>query len=99
MIYKVITLDIRSDKWYDFSSEMVAWYHNLEDAIKCVETNACDIQDCAYNYAMISSSEEGCYGFNDEELYWYRWNKEPYKWVQISLNERPKACEQLHIIG
>ncbi len=99
MIYKVITLDVRSDKWYDFSSEMAAWYITLEDAIKCVETNACDIQDCAYNYVMISSSEEGCYGLNDKELYWYKWNKDQEKWIQISLVERPKACDSCLIVG
>lgn len=99
MIYKVITLDIRSDKWYDFSSEMAAWYHTLEDAIRCVETNACDIQDCAYNYAMISSSEEGCYGLQDKELYWYKWDRESEKWFQISLEERPKACDSCLIVG
>lgn len=99
MIYKVITLSVRSDKWYDFSSELAAWYHKLDSAIKCVETNACDIQDCAYNYVMISSSKEGCYGLYDEELFWYKWNKDQEKWIQISLDERPVACKQLHIIG
>lgn len=99
MIYKVITLNIRSDKWYDFSSEMAAWYHTLDDAIKCVETDACDIQDCAYNYAMISSSEEGCYGLYDKELYWYKWNEDSEKWIQISLDERPKACDSCLIVG
>lgn len=98
-IYKVITLDIRSDKWMDFSSEMSAWYYLLDDAISCVETNACDIQDHAYNYALISSSREGCYGLYDEELYWYKWNKDSEKWVQISLDERPKACGSCHIVG
>ena len=99
LIYKVITLDIRSDKWMDFSSEMSAWYYLLEDAISCVENNACDIQDHAYNYALISSSREGCYGLYDKELYWYKWNKDQEKWIQISLDERPVACNQLHIIS
>lgn len=99
LIYKVITLDIRSDKWMDFSSEMSAWYYLLDDAISCVETNACDIQDHAYNYALISSSREGCYGLYDEELFWYKWNKDQEKWIQISLDERPKACDSCHIVG
>lgn len=99
LIYKVITLDVRSDKWYDFSSEMAAWYHSLDKAIFCVETNNCDIQDHTYNYALISSSKEGCYGLYDEELYWFKWNKSLDKWEQIDLDQRPKACKQIHIIG
>lgn len=98
-IYKVITLDVKSDKWYDFSSEMAAWYHSLDKAIFCVETNNCDIQDQVYNYALISSSKEGCYGLYDEELYWFKWNKSLDKWEQIDLDQRPKACKQIHIIG
>lgn len=98
-IYKVITLDVRSDKWYDFSSEMAAWYYYLEDAISCIENNNCDIQDHAYNYAFISSSREGCYGLYDEELFWYKWNKDQEKWIQISLDERPVACDNCHIAG
>lgn len=97
LIYKVITLNVRSDKWYDFSSELAAWYYYLEDAISCVENNACDIQDHAYNYALISSSREGCYGLDDKELYWYKWNKEQEKWIQIPLEERPECCNNLLI--
>ena len=97
-IYKVITLDVRSNKWCDFSSELAAWYYLLEDAVYCIENNSCDIQDHAYNYAFISSSREGCYGSYDNELYWYKWDSENKKWINISLDERPDACSHCLIV-
>lgn len=89
-IYKVITLSIR--KGLHPSHEMFGWYHKLEDAIKTVDCNSCDMQDHAFNYALISRSYEGAYGLRDEELQWYKWNYTNEKW---EICERPEACNGL----
>ena len=96
-IYKIHVFHIRSDNWHDFSHEMCAWYHKEKIARRAVLINACDIQDCAFNYAMISKSYQGCYGLNDVELAWFRWNKDKNHWEEISLDQRPKACANLLI--
>lgn len=96
-IYKVYVLDVRSDNWADFDTELCAWYHKETSAKKTVLNNACDIQDNAFNYAMISKSFQGCYGLNDTELYWFKWNSDERKWEEISLDQRPKACNQFCI--
>lgn len=96
-IYKIHVFDIRSDTWSDFSHEICAWFHKEKDARKTILINACDIQDHAYNYAMISKSYQGCYGLNDTELAWFKWNKEKDCWEEISLDQRPKACEHFQI--
>ena len=65
-IYKIMTLSIKSGE--RIVHEMFGWYHNEQDAINAVNFNSCDMQDHAFNYALISRSYEGAYGLNDEEI-------------------------------
>ena len=93
-IYKVITLSIREGERLP-SHEMFGWYYRVYDAYKAVETNACDMQDHAFNYALVSASYEGGYGLRDEELQWYKWNYTDEKWETC---ERPDACDGLMFV-
>ena len=83
-IYKVITLNIRKDSYP--SHEMFGWYHHFNEAALAVKKNSCDMQDNAFNYALISRSYPGAYGLNDEEIQWYKWNYTDEKWEKC---ERP----------
>lgn len=89
-IYKIHTFEIFKKQLH--SHEVFGWYHNLDSAILAVETNACDMQDRMFNYAMISCSYEGGYGLRDMDLQWYTWNYTNGKW---EMCERPKACDGL----
>ena len=89
-IYKVITLSIR--KGLHPSHEMFGWYHHLGAAALAVEQNALDMQDHAFNYALVSRSYQGGYGLSDEEIQWYEWNYTDGKW---EMCERPNACDGL----
>lgn len=93
-IYRVITLNIReSERWPNH--EMFGWYHSLLDALKAVETNACDMQDQVFNYALVSKSYQGGYGLRDQECAWFKWNYDNKKW---ELCERPEACNNLMFV-
>lgn len=93
-IYKVITLSIReNEKWP--THEMFGWYHTEENAKEAVACNSCNMQDLAFNYAMISRSYEGAYGLRDEELQWYKWNYTDEKWETC---KRPEACRNLMFV-
>lgn len=92
-IYKVITLSIREDERP--SHEMFGWYHNCSDAVWAVVNNALDMQDHAFNYALVSRSYQGGYGLNDEELQWYKWNYTDEKWEKC---ERPDVCDDLKFV-
>lgn len=93
-IYKVITLSIREGEILP-SHEMFGWYHHLGAAALAVEQNALDMQDHAFNYALVSASYEGGYGLRDEEIQWYEWNYTDEKWETC---ERPKACDGLMFV-
>lgn len=90
-IYKIFTLYISEDaKWP--TREMFGWYHTEEKAREAVACNSCDMQDCAFNYALISRSYQGGYGLRDEELAWFKWNRDKRTWESC---ERPEACKNL----
>ena len=93
-IYKVITLSIREGEQWP-SHEMFGWYHDLGTAIAAVVTNALDMQDHAFNYALISRSYEGGYGLRDKEIRWFKWNYTDEKW---EVCERPEACSGLMFV-
>jgi len=44
----------------------------LEDAIGTVKTNAADIHECSFTYAVIEKYGEGMYA-DPEEIQWYIW--------------------------
>ena len=92
-IYKVITLSIRNGSC--LSHEMFGWYHHLGAAALAVEQNALDMQDHAFNYALVSCSYQGGYGLSDEEIQWYEWNYTDGKWFKC---ERPEACNSLRFV-
>lgn len=96
-IYKVITLSIHGNSPLkrEVSHEMFGWYHHLGAAALAVEQNALDMQDHAFNYALISRSYQGGYGLNDEEIQWYKWNYTDEKW---EMCERPNACDGLMFV-
>lgn len=96
-IYKVITLNIHGNSPLkrEISHEMFGWYHHLGAAALAVEQNALDMQDHAFNYALVSRSYQGGYGLNDEEIQWYKWNYTDEKW---EMCERPDACDGLMFV-
>ena len=93
-IYKVITLSIREDEQWP-GHELFGWYHNMNDAYKAVETNACDMQDCAFNYVLVSKSYQGGYGLRDHECAWYKWDYEEKKWKVCG---RPEICHGMQFV-
>ena len=93
-IYKIFTLNIREDtKWP--TREMFGWYHTEDKAREAVACNACDMQDHAFNYALISRSYQGGYGLRDEELAWFKWNRDKQVWETC---ERPETCKNLMFV-
>ena len=96
-IYKVITLSIHGNSplQREVSHEMFGWYHHLGAAALAVEQNALDMQDHAFNYALVSRSYQGGYGLSDEEIQWYKWNYTDEKW---EMCERPNACDGLMFV-
>ena len=93
-IYKIITLSIReNEKWP--THEMFGWYHTEHEAREAIACNSCDMQDCAFNYVLLSRSFPGGYGLRDEELQWYKWNYTDREWETC---ERPEACNNLMFV-
>lgn len=53
----------------------VGFYHDINEAIMCVEENACDIYEGSYKHAVIEVSGPGLYSsgvFIDQEI-WFEW--------------------------
>lgn len=92
-IYKVFTLNICNDSYPYY--EMFGWYHELGAATLAVEQNVFDMQDHAFNYALVSRSYQGGYGLSDEEIQWYKWNYTDEKW---EMCERPEVCDSLRFV-
>jgi len=69
----------------------VAWFSNHDDAVKCVETNSCDIADDGYfNIALIVKLNEGCYPIcnkEDEEWFVYDKNEKCFKRTDLRFGE------------
>lgn len=87
-IYKVITIEVESDAFGDFSSELFSWYPTKKKAMRAIEMNAGDMQDACYTHVLLSKSYPGAYGLHDQELQWYKW--EDGHWVPTCV--RPTAC-------
>ena len=48
--------------WLDFGNERtVGYFHSLEDCQKRVISNACDLCETIYHYAVIQELEEDCF--------------------------------------
>lgn len=87
-IYKVITVEVNSDAFGDFSSELFSWYPTKKKAMRAIAMNAADMQDACYTHVLLSKSYPGAYGLHDKELQWYKW--EDGRWVPTCV--RPTAC-------
>ena len=80
----------------DVGSRCVGYLKNLDEAIKAVEENSCDIYEAgAYPYAVIEHIEEGIYQY-DENPIWFKYNKDTDKYEK--LLEKP-SCIENYLIG
>jgi hypothetical protein len=65
MIYTILVFTrLEQDEygWSEFGSErIVGYYTDKEKAFDAVKSNACDINETCYNYALIEEVEEGLY--------------------------------------
>jgi hypothetical protein len=91
MIYTITSLiDKEGDEIWDLSNRTFGYYFHLSDAIKAVEENRGDIQECLYTHVVIEGLKEGIHPDIVEEV-WFEWNKEQKKWVR--LEEEPKISD------
>ncbi len=63
------------------SSRTFGYYSTLEKAMKAVEGNLCNMQECLYNFLVIEEFVEGVHPICDT-TYWYEWKWQ--RWEQIS---------------
>jgi hypothetical protein len=98
-IYPILmceTLKQDDNGFPDFgNTRLVGYYTNINDAIRAVETNACDINETCYDYAVIEGVEEGlyqCATYNDRLVFQYDYNSRTYKRIA-----NPKCLH--HIAG
>jgi hypothetical protein len=75
-IYTVTTLHLKEQEFG--ASRTVAWYPDLEDAIKCVIENWGDIFETSYTYALIETLSPGLYPRVVQER-WFEWREDGYK--------------------
>jgi len=54
------------------STRTPGFYFKLEDAIRAVESNACDIYEGSYKHVVIESIGQGVYAHPDDEI-WFEW--------------------------
>ena len=84
------------DKFHDIgASRLVGFYHNFNDAEKAVTTNAGDINETCYDYAIIEKVEPGlyqCATSKDRTLYKFDYESHTYNRI-----EEPKCLS--HIAG
>ena len=84
-IYVVKTFHLNKNE--GFSSSTDAVYPNLENAIECVLTNACDIAEEGYHqYVLVGWTVFGCYPII-EELHWFLWDKYTKEYVMVPRPE------------
>lgn len=70
-------------KFPEFGSErLVGWYSEFEKAYSAVTENACDINECCYDYALIEGCEEGLYQ-PAMERYFFKFDNKERKYVPI----------------
>lgn len=97
VIYTITMLEkIESDKkgWPNFgSTNIVGYYTDLAVAIEAVTSNACDINETVYDYAVIEKVSEGLY-HPSVTSYWFKYNRAKDSYEPIDVPDELK-----HICG
>ena len=97
VIYTITMLEkIESDKkgWPNFgSTNIVGYYTDLAVAIEAVTSNACDINETVYDYAVIEKVSEGLYN-PSVTSYWFKYNRAKDSYEPIDVPDELK-----HICG
>lgn len=103
-IYEIIMIENADQELYgwdgtplgfpDFDSmRSVGFYYNLDDAIRAVENNVCDINETVYDAAFIVTRYEGLYAScGVEERLFFRWDDDKQKYFQA---EEPKLFKHI----
>lgn len=96
IIYTITMLEkVENDKngWPNFgSTNVVGYYTDLDVAIKAVTSNACDINETVYDYAVIEEVSEGLYNPSIKS-YWFKYNREKDSYEPIDEpNEVKHIC-------
>ena len=68
---------------------------DLKNAQTAIIENACGIQDCSYNYAVIEEIQEGIYPFPIKE-YWFKWSRKERKYKPCN---KPAALRNIICFG
>ena len=91
MIYTVTTLTADSIK-----SRCLGYFNDLSLAVRAVGTNALDMQENYYWYAVIEEVGDGLYFFPRRE-WWFRWNRKENKYVAI--DKKPGKFNRIVCFG
>lgn len=96
IIYTITMLEkVENDKngWPSFgSTDVVGYYTDLDVAIEAVSSNACDINETVYDYAVIEKVSEGLYN-PSVTSYWFKYNREKDSYEPIDEpNEVKHIC-------
>ena len=93
VIYTITMLEkIETDKngWPNFgSTNIVGYYTDLDKAKEAVTSNAYDINETVYDYAVIEKIEEGLYHPSTEAL-WFKYDKENDSYKPIDTPKEVK---------
>jgi len=81
-MYFITTIEVKGKDIKDV--RCVGYFDTFEKAEKRVMTNACDIWETCYNYAVIENIPEGLYQY-DFHPTWYKYHK---------LTDSYNKCEQ-----
>lgn len=86
---------------FDFGdTRTVGWFMDLTTAERAVESNAGDIYEGCYKWAMIEEVLEGLYPYSPSNMRkFYKFNKEKEKYELYELSESEKAVYKLLTIG
>lgn len=97
IIYTITMLEkVENDKngWPSFgSTNIVGYYTDLDVAIEAVTSNACDINETVYDYAVIEEVSEGLYNPSIKS-YWFKYNR-----TKDSYEPIDEPNEVKHICG
>lgn len=70
-------------KFPDFGSESImGWYEDKDTAFERVRTNACDINETCYDYAIIEEVEQGLYPASMNRWF-FEYKKDKGEYIQI----------------
>ena len=84
MIYTITSISM--DDEYIRSTRCFGFFDTLEKAVKAVEINQCDMEECYYDWIVIEEFSEGIHPRATKEI-WYVWNKTEQKWKPCERNK------------